>query len=428
MTRHCTVLHVSTSDSGGGAAIAALRLHNALKVHGIASRMVGRHKKSSNDDIIACDGTRYRRSFGERLEAKRYAAERKMTSKSVSRSLMYFSDDRVPGPDRLAACPPADVLNLHWVAHFLDYKKFFARIPRGQPLVWTLHDMAPMTGGCHHAMDCSRFEKSCGACPLLGSSNARDLTRRIHHRKATALARLAPETTRIVAPSQWLAGEARRSSLLGRFNVNVIPNGVDVETFAPRDRRIARDVLGMPQDAHVVLFAADAVGNHHKGMDLLLEAINGVDTGLPLILASMGSNPAVAPKGNMHLGRMENMHLMSYIYSAADLFVLPTRAEALGNVLLEAMACGVPCVSFDVGGVPDAVRHQETGLLAPAEDVAVLRSSIVGLLQNDALRIRMGIRSRHVAETEFATHHIAAKYAKIYAELIEASQHCAQAL
>lgn len=423
MTTNCSVLHVSTSDIDGGAAIAASRLHAALKNHGFASRMAVRHRKSSDDDIMACADTGHRRRFGERLEAIRYAFERKMTAKSVSPSLAYFSDDRVPGPDLLAACPLTDVLNLHWVANFLDYQKFFARIPRGQPLVWTLHDMAPMTGGCHYAMDCDRFTKSCGACPLLGSSNARDLTRRIHDRKAEALARLAPETTRIVAPSQWLADEARRSSLLGRFDVEVVPNGLDVGTFTPRDRRVARDVLGLPHDAHVVLFAADAVDDHRKGMDLLLEAISGLDTRSPVVLAAMGASGAQVPEGSVSLGRIENIHLMSYVYSAADLFVLPTRADNLPNVLLEAMACGVPCVSFDVGGVPDAVRHQETGLLSPAEDVAGLRSNIKCLLEDAVLRERMGANSRHVAETEFASHHIAARYAKLYAELIEASRH-----
>jgi glycosyltransferase involved in cell wall biosynthesis len=423
MITSCSVLHISTSDTGGGAAIAAFRLHQALKKQGIDSRMAVKQRNSSDDSIIAYEDIRHRRKLAERLEKMQYSFERKMTTKSVSRSLAYFSDDRVPGPDQLAGYPQADVLNLHWVANFLDYQQFFKRIPRGQALVWTLHDMAPMTGGCHYAIDCNRFTKSCGACPLLGSDNPRDLTRRIHNRKAAALATLAPETTRIVAPSQWLADEARRSTLLGRFDIEVVPNGLDIETFVPRDRRIARDVLGLSQDAHVILFAADAVSDHRKGMDLLLEAIKGIDTGCPTVLAAVGSAGPQIPKGSVLLGRFENMHLMSYVYSAADLFVLPTRADNLPNVLLEAMACGIPCVSFDVGGVRDAVLHQETGLLAPEEDVAELRSNIICLLQDDALRTRMGARSRHVAETYFADIHIAARYAKIYAELIEASRH-----
>lgn len=359
--------------------------------------------------------------FLDRIAARRLKLERRISSKAVSYKLEAFYDDRVPGADRLAARPEADVLNLHWVAGWLDYGKFFPSVRQGQPLVWTLHDMAPMTGGCHYPMDCARFTAGCGACPLLGSTAEGDLTRRIHRRKAAALGRLRPETTRIVAPSHWLAGEARRSSLLGRFDVDAIPNGLNTEIFRPRRKGLAREMLGLSPDERIVLFVAGSTRQYRKGFDLLQEALRSLNDELGVTLAALGTQGEKDLEGTVPLGRIANEHVLSHVYSAADLLVLPTRADNLPNVLVEAMACELPCVSFDVGGVSDVVRHEETGLLAPAEDADGLRAAIERLLEDDALRHRLGARGRAVAEAEFSGRHVAARYTALYEKLVSNS-------
>ncbi|TCP58763.1 glycosyltransferase involved in cell wall biosynthesis [Rhodovulum bhavnagarense] len=415
-----SVILISRSDIGGGAAIAAYRLHRALRDYGIESQLAVAQRKSSDPKVVVARSPHLGTGIIERLQAKKYTLERRLTARSVSRELAYFSDDRVPGPNLLNRLPEADVLNLHWVSHFLDYRRFFRGISNSQPLVWTLHDMAPMTGGCHYAMSCDRFSERCGACPLLGSTNPRDLTRRIHSRKAAALSRLVPETTRIVAPSHWLADQARKSSLLGRFDVEVVPNGLDIETFAPRDKAVARSVLGLPQDGRIVLFAANSVGDYRKGMDLLLASLNGLDLDQSVTLAAIGSGGLHMPFGSVSLGRVENPRLMSFIYSAADAFVLPTRADNLPNVLVEAMACAVPCVSFRVGGVPDVVRHKQTGLLAEPANAISLREHISNLLRDDVKRAQMGRQGREVVLQEYADTVVARKYAEIYEQLVEA--------
>lgn len=416
-----SVLHIATSPTGG-AGIAARRLHQALRSISVGSRIAVAQGGESESDIVQFSGAAHKSSIMDRIVARRIKWERRMTSKTVSRKLAYFSDDRVPGPDRLAARPLTDVLNLHWVAGFLDYGKFFPTVREGQPLVWTLHDMAPMTGGCHYAMDCNRFTERCGACPLLGSTAEGDLTRRIHRRKAAALSRLRPETTRIVAPSRWLAGEAQRSSLLGQFEVEVIPNGLDVDIFQPRDRGVARDILGLPPDDLVLLFVADSVKDYRKGFDLLQEALSGLGSEKNVTLAALGGSGPNGPEGVVALGRIDNPRVLSYVYSATDIFVSPTRADNLPNVLVESMACGVPCVSFNVGGVSDVVRPEETGLLAPAEDVRALREAIERLLENEGLRRRLGSRGREVVETEFSDRRVAERYKALYEKLIAASE------
>jgi glycosyltransferase involved in cell wall biosynthesis len=415
-----SVLHISTSTNGG-AGIAANRLHGALRTQAAESRMVVTNGENFVGDIMQLSGEMHGFRMRQRFETWKLRIERSMASKDVSRKLAYFSDDRVPGKDRLNVRPDADVLNLHWVANFLDYGKFFPSVRSGQPLVWTLHDMAPMTGGCHYAMNCKRFTEECGVCPQLGSTHLGDLTRRIHSRKTAALGALCPETTRIVAPSNWLANEARRSSLLQRFQVDVIPNGLDVETFAPRDRHVAREVLGFPHDRRIILFAADNVSDYRKGMDLLLSAFESSNDLQNVILVSMGGGVGRGPADSVGVGRIDNARLMSFVYNAADVFVLPTRADNLPNVLVESMACGTPCVSFRVGGVPDVVRDGETGLLAEPEDVASLRRCIVNLLKDNEMHKRMSQASREIAVTEYADTIVARRYMALYKELIEKS-------
>src|SRR5579872_3726726 len=170
-------------------------------------------------------------------------------------TLELLTDDRsARGRAIMANMPKADIYNLHWVSDLIDYRQFFGALPRAQPLVWTLHDMNPFTGGCHYTAGCERFRGACGTCPQLGSKEPSDLTALIHARKKTALAKLQPETTRIIATSRWMEAQACSSSLMRNFDVIRIPYGLDTDVFAPRDRDIAREVFGIPHDKKVVLF------------------------------------------------------------------------------------------------------------------------------------------------------------------------------
>ncbi|TVR99359.1 MAG: glycosyltransferase [Rhodospirillales bacterium] len=417
-------LHFSTHDQRGGAAIAAHRIHQGLRSLGVASRMVVAKRSGNDPDVAAVQGPPgpLPVRFWRRLDRERLDRGLRAYARTQSPIRGLFTDDRVPGPDRLSeTLPAAEVYHAHWVAGLLDYRRLFARLPAGTPFVWTLHDMNPFTGGCHYALGCERYLERCGACPQLGSRNENDITGRGHRRKTSALRRLLPETTRIVAPSRWLAGDARRSALLARFETLTIPNPLDTDIFQPRDRATAREVFGLPQTARIVLFVADSLSDHRKGMDLLQSAVAGLPAEAGVTLAAVGGSKGGMDGECIALGRIDNPRIFSFALSAADVFVLPTRADNLPNVILEAMACGVPVVSFDVGGVPDMVRPGVTGLLAPPEDVAALRQAILTLLEDDALRAHMTAECRRVAVTEYAMEIAARRYLAVYEELMEAS-------
>ncbi len=416
---------LSTMDGRGGAAIAAYRLHQALGRGGVQSRMCVAKKSSGDDTVVALpEETRWER-FRRRFQGRRVRREWRSYRASRPAGGEYFSDDRIPGADRLGrAMPKADVYNIHWVAGLVDYTRLLGNLPRATPLVWTLHDMNPFTGGCHYAMDCRKFTATCGACPQLGSTDPADLSAAIHGRKTAAYATLEPDTTRIVAPSRWLAGEARRSRLFSRFDAVAIPNSVDVDAFRPGDRGAARARLGLPADEPVVLFVADDVRNRRKGLDLLLAALDPVCRHQPVTLAVIGQAPeALAASAPLvSLGRLDDLQQLVTAYVAADLFVVPTRADNLPNVVLEAMACGTPVVGFDVGGVPEMVESGVSGLLAPPEDVAGLAAAITTLLDDVGLRSRMAAagRARVLADYTYAAQ--AGRYVAVFEQLLEASR------
>jgi glycosyltransferase involved in cell wall biosynthesis len=333
----------------------------------------------------------------------------------------FFSDDRTSyNDDFLAQLPACDVINLHWIAGFVDYQRFFTKIPSATPVVWTLHDMNAFTGGCHFDLGCGRHAQSCGACPQLGSSNPRDLTRQIWQRKKAAFARVR-NRLHVVAPSQWLARKVRESGMGKSFCVSTIPYGVETEEFAPRDRRTARDLIGIPREATVLLFVGEAVDNRRKGFALLAEALSGLNHLPDLVLLSVGhgklSLDVQIPW--RHFGHVDHDRILSFVYSAADAYVIPSIQDNLPNTVLEAMACGTPVVGFDVGGIPDMVRLGITGLLAPAGDVQGLRAAIAELLRNPERRAEMAANCRSIAVREYALEVQARRYSQLYEAILE---------
>ena len=333
-----------------------------------------------------------------------------------------FSDDRsVYQSTLLDQIPGCDVVNLHWVAGFLDYKTFFARWPQSKPVVWTLHDMNAFTGGCHYDMGCGKYVNHCKACPQLGSAVERDLSYQILGRKQAIFSQVESSRLHIVTPSRWLGREVKRSSVLQRFPLSVIPYGVDVEHFAPRDQRRVRGLVGIPLDAKVVLFVADALDNQRKGFACLVDALARCAAQVPrLLLVSLGGqNPNLRRElPCMHLGSLNNDRFLSMVYSAADVFVTSSVQDNLPNTVLEAMACGTPVVCFGVGGNPDMVRDEVNGLVVAHADMDALADSLKALINDGEKCKRMSSSARRIALEEYSLELQARRYAELYASLV----------
>ncbi len=407
------VVHSCTADNG-----AAYRLHRGLLRLGIESTMFVAQRRTDDPSVTVFQPpmdlpSRLRRRLRRMQIARSFNRYRK------SRPAGYggFFDDRCQhGANALAQLPTCDVLHLHTMTTLFDFGAFFAAVPQHVPVVRTLHDMSFFTGGCHHDWGCGKYTERCGDCPQLGSREERDLSRQIWQRKRVALRSVPPGCLHFVAPSRWLANEAKRSTLLQDFPITVIPLGLDTNAFCPRDRSFAREIFGVPLDASVVLFVAEPIDRPEKGFVLLAQALDGLSDLANPLLISLGSGkpPEKVRVPHWRLGHIGNERLLSLVYSAADIFVIPSLRDNLPQAALEAIACGTPVVGLAVGGIPEIVRPGITGLLAPAQDVPALRKAIRDLLQDPATRAELSINCRRIAVEEYALDVQAQRYIQLY--------------
>ena len=417
------IVHMSYSADEGGAARAAYRQHEALARAGLNSSMFVLRSSIQNDEHI------YRFEPSPGMWSRLLHIARKVWwhasferySHSRPSDLEIFTGDRSPfGNEPLLAIPEADILNFHWVAQFVDYRSMLGALGRRAPMIWTLHDMNPFTGGCHYALNCDGYTRSCGACPQLGSRSQHDLSRKIWKRKWRAFQEIGHDRLHVVTPSQWLADRARESSLFSERPIRVIPYGLDTELFSPRDPQISRELLGLHSTMLTLLFVSDSVSNSRKGYKLLkrvLARLKDMDH-IQLVSVGEGANDRDLQANVIHAGRIDNERLLSFIYSAADVFVIPSLADNLPNTVLESMACGTPVVGFDVGGIPEMVRPRVTGLLAPVGDCEALGEAIRSLLSDHDLRREMAENCRRIAVEKYSLEVCARAYEALYRSVL----------
>ena len=323
------------------------------------------------------------------------------------------------GRQLLSAVTDAEILNLHFVSQLVDIGVLLPAATARHQVVWTVHDMNPFTGGCHFDGGCDRFVSGCGCCPQLARCSTHDLSAWAWERKAEALAAVAPSRLTFVAPSRWMAKQLHRSPLTTRFPIRTIPYAVDLETFKPRGKTLARDLLGLPQNKRIILFAAQSIHNKRKGFSLLCDALRLLadieDVCLVFVGVCTAKLPVPLPR--YHLGYFDNDRLLSLAYSAADIFAAPSLQDNLPCTVLESLACGTPVVGFDVGGIPDMVRPGSTGQLVEPGSAAGFAEAIRQLLINDAHRREMAECCRLTAEREYSPQRQARSYMELFETL-----------
>ena len=281
--------------------------------------------------------------------------------------------------------------------------------------------MTPFTGGCDYDYDCGRFLKNCGKCPALNSVREDDLSRANLRIKLDLFSKLDPALVKIVSPSKWLAREAQSSRVLGRFDTTVIPNGINTEDFAPRGRSSIRESLDIAPDEFVMLVLATSLDDYRKGFHLLTSSLSGLDPNIKFTLLCAGHGNSLQIPGirTIHAGSFTNDRMLSMIYSAADVFVLTSLAEAFGNVAIESLACGTPVVAFETGGIPDIVEHANTGLLAKTGDVEQIRKHLNYLSKERQVLRNMSEKCREIVLKKFSINKQAATHLAIYRQLFQ---------
>jgi glycosyltransferase involved in cell wall biosynthesis len=402
------VLHINQSDIGGGAAIAGHRLHQSLLTKGIQSRQLVGQKETKSDLIAQVPRTPH--------------LERNLQRITHRLGLNYLHNQTTHNITPHPFYRQADILNFHNL--HTGYFNYLAidNLTAQKPAVYTLHDMWSFTGHCAYTYNCTKWQTGCGKCPDLDSypSVARDNTAIEWKLKNWVYSR---SNLTIVCPSQWLTEQAQKS-ILNRFPIHHIPNGIDTTLYQPLNKQQCCTALNLPPNKQILLFGAANLADLRKGGDLLHKALINLPQQIKdntIILTLGGSSETLESTigiPTLSLGYVTSDRLKALIFSAADLFIFPTRADNLPLVLQESMACGTPMVSFKIGGVPDLVRPGITGYLATPEDPEDFRNGIIQLLENHHLRETMGENCRSIALAEYSLEQQSDRYIQLYRSLL----------
>jgi glycosyltransferase involved in cell wall biosynthesis len=411
------VLHLTVTDQGGAGA-ACIRLHRALLDLKVDSRVLVRKKVATDDSITQADSRLY--------AAWRFRLDRLPLYLYPRRNIFAWWSvnwlHRAPRVDFDHWEP--DIVHTHWIGDGYVPLEWLARLRK--PVVWTMHDMWPLTGGCHYTKDCDRYQTGCGACPQLGSTKSHDLSSNAAARKARAWKGVHGT---LVAPSHWLGETARRSAVMKDARVEVIPYGLDGNVFRPGGRAEARNHLGLDPGERILLTGAvGAVQDERKGFRLLVEALRacwarGGTEKWRLLVFGADDGPGLGALGISvkYCGMVRAEKDLARIYQAADAFALPSIQDNLPNTALESFGCGKPVVGFRSGGLATMIEDGRTGWLAEPFSASSLAAAI-----HNAMGATYGQEwneaCRHEFERLYAWPGPAHRYLCLYEEMLKQPQ------
>lgn len=411
------VLIINTTERQGGPAIAAFRLTEALKNNGIKAKMLVRRKSTDRVTTVQAE-----RKFTDRLSVLWERLSVALHT-HLRRNRTYAIDLGRSGSDitELPEFRQADVIHLHWInGGMLSLQSVEKILASGKPIVWTLHDMWPFTGVCHYAHDCDHYTEHCHDCPQMSSRKHHDVAFRTFTRKAELL---DGADIQFVACSHWLGNMATNSRLLHGRKITCIPNPINTNLFCPRPKHPARMALGLPTDKRLILFSSHRLTDERKGLHYLKEAAILLAAEHPewkerlgIVLLGKNMEPSAyadIPFAVYPLSYVSDEKRLVEVYNAVDLFAVPSLQDNLPNTVVEAMACGVPCIGFNVGGIPEMIDHLHNGYVAEYKNVADLAGGIHWLLTEGEYDILSREAARKAANT-YGEGSVAMKYIGIY--------------
>lgn len=405
------VLHIVAGDLNQGAARGAYWLHMGLISNGINSTMLNNGKLvgeqyenviNINEFSYVAQKINFLRSRLDIYIKKFYKNSRK---EIFSTGLFGFNFTR------LNAYKEADLIHLHWINGGLVNLEVLNEIKK--PIVWTIRDMWPFTGGCHYSLDCKRYLSSCGNCFYLNSNKEKDLSTYLFNRKKQIIKNKSIE---IVGISNWISNEAKRSNLLGDENISTIFNNIDTDIFKPYEKKEIRRELKIETNKSIILVGAINSKNTWKGFRFLKDALNRLDRNKYVVLTFGKINLKDFNEIDLqitNLGFINDDVLLAKIYSLSDVYVTTAIQEAFGKTVVESMACKTPVVCFDNSGPSDLVAHKKEGYLAKAFSPIDLAEGIQWIVNNPNYKVICD-NSRKKALENFDYRVTSKKYIELY--------------
>ena len=411
------VLIVNTSERIGGAAIAAGRLVEALKNNGIKAKMLVREKQTDRLSVIGLNKNWWK--------VWQFIWERILIWKEnrFKKHNLFAVDIANTGTDItvLPEFQAADIIHLHWINQgMLSLNDIRKILLSGKPVVWTMHDMWPCTGICHHARECDKYHQECHHCPYIYKGGGKkDLSNQVFKKKKE-IYQSAPVT--FVTCSRWLKERAGLSALLNGHTIVDIPNPISTGLFKPQNSLAARNKMELPTDKKLILFGSVKVTDKRKGIDYFVESCKLLAEMHPELKEELGvvvygknseQLKPLIPFQVYALDYISNEKDLVNIYNAVDLYVTPSLEENLPTTIMEAMACGVPCVGFNVGGIPEMIDHLHNGYVAEYKSAEDLANGIIWTLSESEYQ-SLSEEACRKAVSNYSESIVAKKYIDIY--------------
>lgn len=407
------VVIINTHDLDGGAARAAYRLHRGLLSFDIDSQMLVQIKTGGDFKVIGPSS----------LKSKLYAKVRpfldKLTLRKYSNKTQALFSRGVTGDrsliSKINALEP-DIVHLHWINEgFLSVNDISAI---KAPIVWSLHDMWPFTGGCHYDEWCGAYETGCGTCKVLSSQNVNDISRKMIRYK-----KLAYDNSNItvIGLSHWLAREASKSLVFKGKKIVNLPNPIDPKEFGLVNKTFARELFNLPLDKKLILFGAmRATGAQRKGFTQLAQALLKLDVNFDIVVfgAELPEEPDEFIQKCHYMGTLKDNASLKALYNAADVMVVPSLQENLSNAIMESLVCGTPVAAFDIGGNGDMIKHQQNGYLAKpfcSEDLAYGIDWLIKHFNSEASLQSISEK----ALNSYSTNNVIPQYIQLYQSIME---------
>ena len=310
-----------------------------------------------------------------------------------------------------------DIIHLHNLHGGYFQTNLFPKLAEIAPIVWTFHDMFPITGHCAYSFECEKWKTGCGNCKRLDiyPSIKRDRTKFLWNYKSKIFN--SADFT-IVTPSLWLK-KCVEESFLKNKDVRLIYNGIDLETFKQTNKSEARKELNLPQDKKIVLFSADGgVKNPFKGGEFVFEAFKKLKDRNDILFLNIGGRNKEKSENWLDFGYVSKPETMAKLYSAADIYLFPSLADNCPLTAIESLACGLPVVTFETGGVPDIVENNKSGIVVEYKNSEMLINALEQLLDDDDLRGKIA-ENAILTSKKFSSGRMALEYLKLYEELLK---------
>lgn len=364
------ILIINTLDKGGGAANVAYALKNEFKRIGHNVKMIVSKKNSDDQDIYEIKKKKFLEKLGQitKKDFIQYFKDKK--------SFLLSNDVDLVVSQEILNHPfykEADIIHFHNLHGNYFNLKDLIQISSKKKIVWTLHDMWSITGHCAFSFDCNKWKKECNNCPNLKTYPAYlwDNTKNIFRKKKEIYKKL---NFKIVCPSDWLLKNIEKS-ILRKQELFLIPNGIDEKKFQSTTNRIElRRKKKLPENKQIVVFSAPFWTNDtRKGATFIHELAK---QNPKTVFLNLGGNKNTGLKNVISTKYITNQKELVEYLNASDVFLFSSLAENFPLATLEAMSCGIPVVSFDVGGIKEQVIHKKTGYIAKYKNLNQLQEGL----------------------------------------------------